>query len=47
MERIINLHEVDEVGNLFDIGNPIGDASSPKNVGDSTKLAAKILAHRR
>ena len=38
--------EVDEIRNLLDIGNRIGDTASPKDVGDPVKLSTQVLIHR-
>jgi hypothetical protein len=37
--------EVDEVGDLLDVGDRIGDAPGPEDIGDAVELSAKVLVH--
>ena len=38
--------KVNQIRNLLDIGNRIGDTAGPKDVGDPVQFSAQILVHR-
>ena len=44
LDRIEQLEE-DQIRNLFDIGNRIGDTTCPQDVSDSIELATNVWMH--